>query len=511
MGDAQAVRHLTDAFVASPVHHVLRGAFTHAIFALSTDWPEELAKVFEDRSASRFSKMAKGKLIEGFSLFATFTDAMRHWLTKTARHDPDFVARTAAVEALIRHRALDDDLYAFLFDPNTPGPGGRRRDSEAGVLSAIGRSILAEFAGGGAPHPRKLEHVVTMMCDSDVYELATKATIKALYDLAPNDALRALEDINTRSQGRRTKALEHQLDQLRSYLDMIDRQIESARIFAKDRAKQLIDAYTQLTSDDREQGATTMETVVLATANEREAAVVVDALRESTERLGGKLDVVLDAILPRQKGLMPGPDGPRVAFMVRADETGPLEAGDLFRRVVDVLRPKYLFFVGCAALLDERRTPEPDLVFVARTAIDADKRELAPDGAVYDMSQHHGDVSILRNIEALKDAGAFAPLKVETRRQFVSSSAFARARETELRRDVVEKFPPDAAVLEMEAFAVFKALFTHRAEGVDVGVGVIKGISDLGDAHAQTNKEETQRTATKNAMQVVATLLERLP
>lgn len=254
-----------------------------------------------------------------------------------------------------------------------------------------------------------------------------------------------------------------------------------------------------------------MKTVVLATANEREAAAVIEALRTHTQHLGGTFSVELDAALPRQRGLLPGPAQPRVAYVVRADETGPLEAQDLLRRVLDRLRPKYVFFVGCAALLDERYEPDPNLVFVARAAIDADKRELGTKGPIYDMSQHHGDISIIRNIEALKDAGAFAPLKVETRRHFVSGSAFTSDRDAPLRRDIIEQFPRDAAVLEMEAFAVFKALFARRAEGIDVGVAVVKGISDLGDTNAQTNKHETQRTATKNAMQVVSTLLEKLP
>lgn len=131
-------------------------------------------------------------------------------------------------------------------------------------------------------------------------------------------------------------------------------------------------------------------------------------------------------------------------------------------------------------------------------------------GATYDMAQHRGDLSIIRNIEALKTAGRFGRITVETRRHFVSGSVFMKDKTSALRRDVISRFPPDAVVWEMEAFSVFKALFNLRTEGSDVGLAVVKGISDLGDQDAQSDKRNKQRMATTNAMSVVATLLQNL-
>jgi nucleoside phosphorylase len=169
-----------------------------------------------------------------------------------------------------------------------------------------------------------------------------------------------------------------------------------------------------------------------------------------------------------------------------------------------------VFFVGCAALLNERHPFAPNQVFVARSAYDADKYEISSTGASYDMSQHRGDLSIIRNIEVLKIAGQFDPIRVETRRHFVSGSVFMKDKNAQLRQDVLERFPPDAVVWEMEAFSVLKALFNYRSEGSEIGVSVIKGISDFGDEDAQTDKVTKQKIATKNAMFVVTTLLKNL-
>jgi hypothetical protein len=93
--------------------------------------------------------------------------------------------------------------------------------------------------------------------------------------------------------------------------------------------------------------------------------------------------------------LMEGKDGPWEAYLVQADETGGAEAVDLLRRALAHFHPRYVFFVGCAALLDERHSFRPDQVFVARSAYDADKYEISPTGAIYDMAQHRGDLTIM--------------------------------------------------------------------------------------------------------------------
>ncbi len=250
-----------------------------------------------------------------------------------------------------------------------------------------------------------------------------------------------------------------------------------------------------------------VRTVVLATANPREFGSVVEIIRGESERLQRNVELVSDAVLPRYRGALEGPHGIIETYVVRADETGGGEAVDLLRRIQNELKPDCIFFVGCAALLDEKTALEPNLVFVARRAIDSDKREETSALTEYDMEQHHGDLAILRNIDALNGGGFFDPLLVRTNRDFVSGSTFMRSRDSPLRQDIVKKFPPNAAVLEMEAFAVLKAIAKQREEGVETRVAVIKGISDLGDDKAQVNKTQSQALATRNALTVVVTLL----
>ena len=117
------------------------------------------------------------------------------------------------------------------------------------------------------------------------------------------------------------------------------------------------------------------------------------------------------------------------------------------------------------------------------------------------------NITLLRNIDALNGGGFFTPLSVRTNRHFVSGSTFHRDRNSPLRRDIIQRFPGDSAVLEMEAFAVLKAIAKQRDEGFDARVAIIKGISDLGDESAQNEKVLTQKVATKNALTVVLKLL----
>ena len=139
------------------------------------------------------------------------------------------------------------------------------------------------------------------------------------------------------------------------------------------------------------QGRRQMRTVVLATANPREFEAVLESMRVESTRLDRALEFEPSGILPRYSGALEGATGILHAYVVRADETGGDEAVDLLRRIRNELKPDCIFFVGCAALLDEKVRVDKNLVFVAKRAIDSDKREDTPDGTIYDMEQHHGE------------------------------------------------------------------------------------------------------------------------
>lgn len=254
-----------------------------------------------------------------------------------------------------------------------------------------------------------------------------------------------------------------------------------------------------------------LERVVFSTANEREYKAVVESLKLETEMLKRRIDVQLNGILPYTRGYLPAKGGVvREAFVVRADDTGGLDAVNLLRRVVDTLNPKFIFYVGCSALLDEKYQHKNNLVFVAARAIDADKKELTTKGTSYDMDLEKSDVTIIRNINVLKASEAFDPIEVVTNRHFISSSAFSGDRNSQLRKDLIDKFPKDAVVLEMEAYAVLKEIKKYHDEGRSFNYAVIKGISDMGDENAQVNKNESQKKATANATTVIITLLKNV-
>jgi hypothetical protein len=251
-----------------------------------------------------------------------------------------------------------------------------------------------------------------------------------------------------------------------------------------------------------------MKNIVIATANERETRAVIEVVKEHIANANEQPEFVgRNTNVPRWTCKLPTKHGVVTIAITQADETGGFEAVDLLRRSVKELNPDTVFFVGCAALLDEKETPVKNLVYLARRAIDSDKVELKPGERLYDMEQHHGDLIIRRNIINLLAGGCFDPIVLRTNRDFISGSAFLGDRNAERRSDLISQFPADAAILEMEAFHIYKELFRMRSEGDGPSISVIKGISDFGDDKAQINKWESQRIATKNAAKVVMILL----
>lgn len=267
-------------------------------------------------------------------------------------------------------------------------------------------------------------------------------------------------------------------------------------------------ANSQVSRASRNEGKMfgSMRQVFIATSNEREAK----AVRDTLVRFVGAEDAIAfnsDAVVPRFSARMNTKKGQVLIDLGLAYETGGDEAVDLLRRYMAEEQPNAVFFVGCSGLLDEKQEHEEDLVFVAKRALDADKRTLTDETPVYDGDMYHGDSRLRNMLAMLNSAGFFKPLKVVTNRDFVSSGAFHKSKKSPERRALVEDFPPDAVVIEMEALAVYKELWRLRERGSDVSILVVKGISDLGDEHAQDGKSESQHRATGNAATVVLKLL----
>jgi nucleoside phosphorylase len=247
---------------------------------------------------------------------------------------------------------------------------------------------------------------------------------------------------------------------------------------------------------------------VFATANGRETGAVLETIKAHLPPESPPPAFVgRQTTVPRWVVDVPTKHGTLSVSVTQADETGGDEATDLLGRVIDEVKPDAVFFIGCAALLDEKEQLEKNVVYLARRGIDSDKVEFNSGDRYYDMEQHPGDLLIRRTIANLAASGFFDPIIVKSNRDFISGSAFLGDRNAQRRSDLVDKFPRDAVVLENEAFAVYKALFRLRSSGIGLSVSVIKGISDLGDEHAQTNKAETQRAATTNAASVVLKFL----
>lgn len=290
---------------------------------------------------------------------------------------------------------------------------------------------------------------------------------------------------------------------IREVLDGLDRAVEwldSGRVttlFVPNRYRRISPQGPQL------------KRVVMATANKRENSAILELLGSTAESTAPRF-VGRATNLPRWECTLTCPNGEVELALAQADETGGDEAVDLLRRAIGELDPDAVFFVGCAALLDEKEALQPNTVYLARRGIDSDKMQLNDGQATYDMEQHPGDLRIRRVLSALNAGGFGNSINLVTNRDFISGSAFFATRKAERRKDLIDRYPGDAVVLEMEAFAVYKEVFKLRSLGWDGAVSVIKGISDVGDENAQDGKDVSQRLATSNAAKVVLRLLQEI-
>lgn len=256
-------------------------------------------------------------------------------------------------------------------------------------------------------------------------------------------------------------------------------------------------------------GVRRMKQIFIGTSNERELKAVRAALLNF---VSAEKEIRLDAnsLVPRFSTVMTTSKGAVKIDIGLAHETGGVEAVDLLERYLLSDLPDAVFYIGCSGLLNEKKVLQDQMVFVAKRAIDGDKRRLTDKGAIYDADLHHGDSHIRNVISMMNATGAFDPIKVITNRDFISSSAFHESRTVDERKAFVEDFPPDAVVVEMEAYALYQKVSKLRDRKVDINLLVVKGISDLGDETAQANKEQTQHQATFNAATIVLKMLKEI-
>lgn len=254
------------------------------------------------------------------------------------------------------------------------------------------------------------------------------------------------------------------------------------------------------------------ETIVIGTANIREFKAINTLLKKETAKCGKSISINPLGQIPHNEGFVKGLNKEWRVLLIQADDTSGSEALDLIRRILNVEKTKGIYFVGCAALLNEKYKPKPNLVFSVDRAYDSDKKEISDKGTEYDKDSVKSDPVTKRILELLNGNDAFKKMKInfETRRHFISGSSFSKSNKSEFRKDLKDKFNKDAVVYEMEAYHIIKSLSSIALNKPNFRFGVIKGISDFGDNEAQTDKVKSQRIATTNAGKVFFTLLKNM-
>ncbi|MCP4657939.1 MAG: 5'-methylthioadenosine/S-adenosylhomocysteine nucleosidase [bacterium] len=115
---------------------------------------------------------------------------------------------------------------------------------------------------------------------------------------------------------------------------------------------------------------------------------------------------------------------------------------------------------------------------------------------------------VIDRAQALSADGAFVGV-LEGRklhvRDYASGEKVLMDRASELRQRILE-LSPDVYAFEMEGHGLLHSVW-EAARGLNVQCGVVKSVSDFGDAGMPEGKDERQRQASRRAVRVAVELL----
>jgi nucleoside phosphorylase len=129
---------------------------------------------------------------------------------------------------------------------------------------------------------------------------------------------------------------------------------------------------------------------------------------------------------------------------------------------------------------------------------------------MYDQPAYTTPRRFLDIVRALNVADEFGELDVLIK-DFASGSVFIDDVNSQLRQDLINKFPQAVIVTEMEAHAVLHAFWELGPEQKNLLVGIIKGISDSSSGDGNIDEVAHQQKATQNATKVAIAIIKALP
>ena len=252
-----------------------------------------------------------------------------------------------------------------------------------------------------------------------------------------------------------------------------------------------------------------LKPAVVVTSNVREGRV----LHIELAKLCGVVSLQPDRVAGRhvRRGLFEGVWGRRPVYLAPMSDVALPAALSAFLELYGSLKPRIVLAVGCCGGLPERSsTLKEGVVVIPRFVFEYDRQEITGDGIGYQMPPYRTSREFLELVRNIDIANGFGELTIIANKDYASGSAFIDSTKSQLRQDIIDKFPVDVIAVEMEAHAMLHAAWELGSKQGDLIVGVVKSVSDVSSGDAEANKEVRQLSAIQNAARVAIAILKEL-
>ncbi len=194
-------------------------------------------------------------------------------------------------------------------------------------------------------------------------------------------------------------------------------------------------------------------------------------------------------------------------LVAQPSEKGPHATQALTSDLLRTFQPELVLLVGVAGGLDERGVGEGDVI-VARRVYNYEPGRLKEAGLEGRPEPYRCSARVVDLAQALSADGTLIDVLQGRKlhvKDYASGEKVVMDRASELRQRIMA-LAPDLFAFEMEGHGLLHSVW-EAARGTNVQCGVVKCISDFGDAGISEGKAERQRTASRRSVQVALELL----
>ena len=512
IGDEASKKSLLD-LAFNPEEDSLNRVFAfEAALRIDDTVIEKIFDVIVDPTTKHWSQRARGKLIDLLN-GRRAPQKVVDYLEKTSIFNRNPIIRTNCVRVLRENGQLSDETIGRLIDPDQRQAFGNKADTEWGVQTEALRGIVERFMDGKSPSNRLQELLGNVLKDPDSSRNVVAAVFSFLEQLADGELERAVAAIELRLP--RTSAIEF----VRQRLDAMQTRLRNGRDHAatissirKNPESLLADIAHSDKSLEEGSQMPNLRPAVIVTANERESQEVYALLQAETGKTTLEQMRVKNNTIASVGSTLHESGSVRPVLLVALPDTGPQESAAAVADILEGIKPRILLLVGCCGAITERiKDAGSSSVIVARQVVDVDRRTERQGKTLPSMITYRSSQELRNCIAALNAAKFFGDLAVKTDKDLASGSVLMDDLEGPNRQLVLSSFGSDVVGVEMEAVGAFSQVESRTGHLGVITHGIIKAFSDGSGGDVSLNKDERQRTATRNAAKVALAALQRLP